>query len=76
MGEEVQARTFSREDRQRYREKVRRGLDVFGRLRQALEKPAQGRLRLEEPVDAEPQDLGQRLIEPERRQKDVRLRRR
>ena len=32
MGEEVEARTFSREDRQRYREKLRRCLDVFGRM--------------------------------------------
>src|SRR3954454_10604069 len=32
MGEKVAARQFSREDRQRYREKVRRCLDVFGRL--------------------------------------------
>jgi hypothetical protein len=32
MGEKVAARQFSREDRQRYREKVRRSLDVFGRL--------------------------------------------
>ncbi|MGH3645846.1 MAG: glutamate-cysteine ligase family protein [Micromonosporaceae bacterium] len=29
MGEEVQPRTYSREDRQRYRQKVRRCLDVF-----------------------------------------------
>src|SRR5215208_6197032 len=32
MGEKVAAREFSREDRQRYREKVKRCLDVFGRL--------------------------------------------
>jgi hypothetical protein len=32
MGEKVAARRFTREDRQRYREKVRRSLDVFGRL--------------------------------------------
>ena len=32
MGEKVVARQFSREDRQRYREKVKRCLDVFGRL--------------------------------------------
>lgn len=32
MGEKVAARQFSREDRQRYREKVKRCLDVFGRL--------------------------------------------
>mgnify|MGYP004492281613 CR=1 FL=1 len=29
MGEDVAARVFSREDRQRYRQKVRRCLDVF-----------------------------------------------
>jgi gamma-glutamyl:cysteine ligase YbdK (ATP-grasp superfamily) len=32
MGEEVGARTFSREDRQRYRAKVKRCLDVFARM--------------------------------------------
>ncbi|MGI8622345.1 MAG: glutamate--cysteine ligase [Solirubrobacteraceae bacterium] len=32
MGEEVAARTFSREDRQRYRTKVKRCLDVFARM--------------------------------------------
>src|SRR5215212_3619570 len=32
MGEEVAARTFTREDRQRYREKVKRNLDVFARM--------------------------------------------
>src|SRR3954466_4025259 len=32
MGQEVSARTFSREDRQRYRAKVKRCLDVFARM--------------------------------------------
>ena len=32
MGEEVRRRTFTREDRQRYREKVRRCLDVLARM--------------------------------------------
>jgi hypothetical protein len=32
MGEEVAARTFTREDRQRYRQKVKRSLDVFARM--------------------------------------------
>ena len=32
MGEKVAARAFSREDRQRYREKVKRCLDVFARM--------------------------------------------
>ncbi len=32
MGEEVEPRTFSREDRQRYRSKVKRCLDVFARM--------------------------------------------
>ena len=32
MGQEVAARTFSREDRQRYRMKVRANLDVFARM--------------------------------------------
>jgi hypothetical protein len=32
MGEKVAATEFTREDRQRYREKVKRNLDVFGRL--------------------------------------------
>src|SRR3954468_23947304 len=32
MGQEVAARVFSREDRQRYRAKVKRCLDVFARM--------------------------------------------
>ncbi|MDQ1628075.1 MAG: hypothetical protein QOI54_1819 [Actinomycetota bacterium] len=32
MGQEVESRQFTREDRQRYREKVRRSLDVFARM--------------------------------------------
>src|ERR671934_1786042 len=32
MGQEVAPRVFSREDRQRYREKVRACLDVFARM--------------------------------------------
>src|SRR5215207_11524534 len=32
MGEDVAARVFSREDRQRYRQKVRTCLDVFARM--------------------------------------------
>src|SRR4051812_2146212 len=32
MGQEVAARQFSREDRQRYRAKVKRCLDVFARM--------------------------------------------
>src|SRR3954447_14381831 len=32
MGEDVAAQEFSREDRQRYREKVKRSLDVFARM--------------------------------------------
>jgi gamma-glutamyl:cysteine ligase YbdK (ATP-grasp superfamily) len=32
MGEDVASRTFTREDRQRYRQKVRRCLDVFARM--------------------------------------------
>jgi gamma-glutamyl:cysteine ligase YbdK (ATP-grasp superfamily) len=32
VGQQVSARTFSREDRQRYRRKVRAGLDVFARM--------------------------------------------
>ena len=32
MGQEVSATVFSREDRQRYRQKVRTGLDVFARM--------------------------------------------
>ena len=32
MGDEVEAKVFSREDRQRYREKVKRNLDVFERM--------------------------------------------
>src|SRR5215208_1168695 len=32
MGEDVAAKVFSREDRQRYRDKVKRNLDVFARM--------------------------------------------
>ena len=32
MGEDVAAKVFSREDRQRYRQKVRPCLDVFARM--------------------------------------------
>src|SRR5256885_4986803 len=32
MGRDVELRTFSREDRTRYRDKVRRNLDVFTRM--------------------------------------------
>src|ERR1051325_8229467 len=32
MGDEVTATVFTREDRQRYREKVKRNLDVFARM--------------------------------------------
>src|SRR4051812_50061651 len=32
MGEDVTATAFTREDRQRYRQKVRRSLDVFARM--------------------------------------------
>src|SRR4029079_18945257 len=32
MGQEVSAKVFSREDRQRYRQKVRSCLDVFARM--------------------------------------------
>jgi gamma-glutamyl:cysteine ligase YbdK (ATP-grasp superfamily) len=32
MGEDVRRLTFTREDRQRYRDKLRRGLDVFARM--------------------------------------------
>ena len=32
MGEDVRQLTFTREDRQRYREKLRGGLDVFARM--------------------------------------------
>ena len=41
MGEEVAQQEFTREDRTRYREKVRRCLDVFAlMLRQARDEPA------------------------------------
>ena len=48
MGQEVAARVFSREDRQRYREKVRTCLDVFARmLAEARFEPARGSFGLE-----------------------------
>ncbi len=46
MGEDVQQRTFSREDRTRYRAKVRRCLDVFARMLSAsrfdMDRPMSG----------------------------------
>ena len=46
MGEEVDRRTFSREDRTRYRAKVRRCLDVFARMLSAsrfdMDRPMSG----------------------------------
>jgi gamma-glutamyl:cysteine ligase YbdK (ATP-grasp superfamily) len=46
MGQEVESRTFSREDRRLYREKVRRCLDVFARMlaeeKFAFESPMTG----------------------------------
>src|SRR5690242_11321537 len=48
MGDEVTATTFSREDRQRYREKVKRCLDVFARmLAESRFEPARGSIGLE-----------------------------
>src|SRR5947209_5578423 len=48
MGQEVTATTFSREDRQRYREKVKRCLDVFARmLHQARFDPERRSIGLE-----------------------------
>src|ERR687885_1593774 len=48
MGEEVAARTFTREDRQRYRSKVKRCLDVFERmLREARFDPERRSFGLE-----------------------------
>jgi len=32
MGDDVEARTFTRADRTRYRQKVRHSLDVFARM--------------------------------------------
>src|ERR687886_2082219 len=48
MGEDVAATVFSREDRQRYREKVKRCLDVFARmLAESRFDPARGSMGLE-----------------------------
>jgi gamma-glutamyl:cysteine ligase YbdK (ATP-grasp superfamily) len=48
VGDEVAATTFSREDRQRYREKVKRCLDVFARmLAESRFDPARGSMGLE-----------------------------
>src|SRR3954454_23471192 len=48
MGEEVAARTFTREDRQRYRRKVRACLEVFARmLAESRFEPARGSFGLE-----------------------------
>jgi hypothetical protein len=48
MGQEVAARTFTREDRQRYRRKVRACLEVFARmLAESRFEPARGSFGLE-----------------------------
>jgi hypothetical protein len=48
MGQEVAAKTFTREDRQRYRRKVRACLEVFARmLAEARFEPARGSIGLE-----------------------------
>src|SRR4051812_11914835 len=48
MGQEVAAKTFTREDRQRYRRKVRACLDVFARmLAESRFEPARGSVGLE-----------------------------
>jgi gamma-glutamyl:cysteine ligase YbdK (ATP-grasp superfamily) len=48
VGDEVTATTFTREDRQRYREKVKRCLDVFARmLAESRFEPARGSIGLE-----------------------------
>src|ERR671934_1132782 len=48
MGDEVTATVFPREDRQRYREKVKRCLDVFARmLREARFDPEKRSIGLE-----------------------------
>src|SRR6476619_475185 len=48
MGQEVAARTFTREDRQQYRRKVHACLDVFARmLSESKFEPARGSVGLE-----------------------------
>ena len=48
MGDDVAATVFSREDRQRYRAKVKRCLDVFARmLAESRFEPARGSIGLE-----------------------------
>ena len=48
MGDDVAATVFSREDRQRYRQKVKRCLDVFARmLAEARFDAARGSIGLE-----------------------------
>ena len=48
MGQEVAAKTFTREDRQRYRRKVRACLEVFARmLAESRFEPARGSVGLE-----------------------------
>jgi hypothetical protein len=62
MGQEVDRQEFSREDRTRYREKVRQCLDVFARmLREArfdVERPMTGRRRRLRPRDEERRGAG------------------
>ena len=66
MGEDVTATVFSREDRQRYRDKVKRNLDVFARMLR------ESRFDAEQPLDrardrAQPDRRGRRPGDGERR---------
>src|ERR1044072_6763524 len=66
MGETVAATVFSREDRQRYRQKVKRCLDVFARmLSESRFEAAPGSMGLEIELNmtAEPADPGMRNAE-------------
>ena len=73
MGDEVASRTFTREDRQRYRDKVHRCLDVFARMlaesRFDFETPMTGmeiELNLID-ADGRPGDAQRRGARPDRR---------
>ena len=56
---------------------VERGeVGEFAGPRQKLEETARRFLGNEQPVDAEPEELRQRLVETERREQDLRLARR
>ena len=70
MGQEVEATVFSREDRQRYRQKVRTCLDVFARmLRESRFDSDRRSFGLEIELNLTDEAGGERMAGPEERER-------